>query len=142
MSRQGAIFLATVVLFGATACASVELDPFSRPYDDKNLMAPGPIKSCSIGSDTAFTAPELEFGTKPLYPIGGLMDGKMGSARVTFAVAENGKLTVLEYESADSKWFANHAAIAMRDWRVKPATKNGVPVAVRCRLSFQYVLAG
>lgn len=84
--------------------------------------------------------PYLEFGSKPLYPIEALGSGKAGCANIQLTVGTDGKIHVTSWKSCDSKWFANHAAIATRDWQVRPATFKGTPVTAQCALSFKYVM--
>jgi hypothetical protein len=128
----------TAVLFGLVGCAAVQLDPFGRPYDPANLMPPGPLKSCKA-EQPMDTPPRLDFGSRPIYPVHADLLGRDGSARVGFRVLEGGSVVVDSYTSEQSQWFANHAAIAMRDWKVSPAVSKGKPVAVRCNIAFAFI---
>ena len=129
----GLLFTAATV----AACSSLPLDPFGRPYDEKNLLPKGPLRSCNAKSPID-VLPNLEFGSRPLYPIHSHILGRDGTARVTFRVGTDGTVTVDEYTTPDTVWFANHAAIAMRDWKVTPATSGGAPIEARCSLVFRY----
>ena len=119
-------------------CSTVTLNPYGYPYNDKNMMAPGPLPGC-LAQGGIDTPPQLIFGTMPLYPFNQQWrGGKGGKAGIQLSVSELGKVVVLKSESAENRYFADHAAIAMRDWRVQPANRNGVPVAATCEFSFNY----
>ena len=120
-------------------CTSSRLNPYGLPYDGKNVMPPGPLTGCWV-PEGVDTRPTLKFGTKPLYPIGQLMKGAPGAAEIRFSVAESGQVSVQNYETRDAVSFANHGAIALRDWEVLPATKNGKTIAVNCSISFSFVV--
>lgn len=91
----------------------------------------------SPGVDTQV---KLIRGNQPEYPVGSDLDSKPGSAKVRFEVDATGKLTVLSAESPQSKYFANHAMIAIRDWKVTPAMKNGVAVPVKCEFTYDFII--
>ena len=59
-------------------------------------------------------------------------------AVITFEVSSEGALRLVSRE-AENHWFAAHAAIAMRDWKVTPAEQQGKPVTVMCRLAFDFL---
>jgi outer membrane biosynthesis protein TonB len=63
-----------------------------------------------------------------------LRAGKERAAIVKFIVNADGSTTIVESKSDEDKYFAGHAALAFRDWRFRPATKGGTPVATRCKL--------
>ncbi len=132
------LLIAAVVLI-SSACANVTLDPYNRPYHEDTLMKPGPIGGCTC--DEGFDQPPyLKFGTRPLYPISHLLGGGEGRASVAISISKEGKLMVISSESAESRWFAEHVVIAMRDWQVVPAMKATKPVATTCHLQFTYKL--
>lgn len=94
------------------------------------------LKGCSPRPINKF--PRLLFGTRPLYPVGENLVGRTGSAILRFEVSAEGVVKPIGAE-AENKWFADHAVIAMRDWKASPAERNGTPVPVVCRLLFDYL---
>ncbi|WP_418321408.1 energy transducer TonB [Piscinibacter sakaiensis] len=59
---------------------------------------------------------------------------------IEFTIAEDGTTKDFVVVESDYRYFADHAIIALREWRYQPATKNGKPVAVRVRQTFEYVV--
>ena len=121
------------------ACSTAPLDPFGRPYDEANLMKPQPMSNCRAASGMD-EPPFLKFGSQPVYPVHSHILARDGLAKVVFRVGKDGTLSVEEYTTPDTVWFANHAAIAMRDWKVTPAMRAGVPVEAQCVIEFQYTI--
>jgi TonB family protein len=129
---------AVLAAAGAAAlqgCAQPPLDPFGRPYNGEYAMAPQPLE-CDPPFDTP---PELIRGNRPLYPADEGRHHATSDVTVKFEIDAAGKIRLISVENAQSKYFASHATIAMRDWKIAPARKDGLPVAVQCELMFQYV---
>lgn len=119
--------------------APVSLDPFGRPYDTANAIPRGPLKDCT--PKDADAPPFLESGTRPLYPVDEMLRGRTAAARLRFSVASDGVVTPETLDpDRGPQWFVRHAAIATRDWRVRPAMKDGKAVAAVCSLTFVYDL--
>ena len=137
-SSVSTLVFATIAVL-SVGCTSVRLNPYGLPVDEHNVMPTGALRGCEV-PEGASTRAVLKFGTKPLYPLGQRMNSASGKATVRFSVAESGQVTVLAHNSEDSQWFASHAAVAMRDWEVVPATLNGKPVAVTCKMTFDFVI--
>jgi hypothetical protein len=122
-------------LLSACSMDRLPLDPFGRPYDPANAMAPVVVRSCLRGSFDV--PPELLSGTRPRFPVGELLLAKSGKAMVDYEVLTDGSARFLR-GTAENAWFTTHAAIALRDWRFRPAQKDGVPVATVCRTEFVF----
>lgn len=134
--------LPTCTLFAAitiSGCTAVAHNPYGLPYSHDNLMSPGPLHSCTSAHPIT-TAPQLDFGTLPLYPMENRLSGRTGKATLAFTVSQAGVIEIAHQDSPEDRYYGSHAAIAMRDWRIKPATSNGMPIAVKCRLQFVYRL--
>jgi outer membrane biosynthesis protein TonB len=123
-----------VALLGG--CAEVKLNPFGKPYSSQNTFTQHPLSGC--GRNGYDTPPILTYGSKPLYPIGSLISRKTGEALIVFSVSEAGVVTVAQTQTEESKWFVEHAKLAMTDWKVEPAQLQGKSVAVKCRIVFDY----
>lgn len=121
------------------ACASQPLNPFGRPYDDQNVLTPGPFGGCEGTYDAP---PYLEFGSKTLYPATQHMNAYSGDVEVVFRVDAQGRVTPLTVAEGPARPFINHNHVAMQDWRVRPATWKGTPVEAVCRLRQSYRLIG
>jgi hypothetical protein len=132
MALLSALFSA---LLSACSTERLPLDPFGRPYDPANAMAPEVVRSCLRGSFDV--PPELLSGTRPYYPVGELLLAKAGKAMVDYEVLTDGSARFLR-GTAENAWFTTHAAIALRDWRFRPAQKDGVPVPTVCRTEFVF----
>lgn len=133
----GAGALALAALLGA--CATKPLNPFGRPYDEENVLKPGAIGGCKGPHDVA---PYLEFGSDTLYPATHLMNGNAANVVVLFKVDEQGRVEPMTVAEGPSRTFITHVHVAMQDWRVRPATLRGQPVAVICTRRQGYRLIG
>lgn len=139
MTRTHIVCIALVPLTIAalTACADVQFDPFGRPYDPKNAMAPRKFK-CEPVADTS---PELVSGTRPMYPVKQALKGRIADVSVQFRSNVDGTVTPQLPDDGPSS-FSKHAALAMSDWVVTPARKNGIAVSSVCTMKFQYSING
>lgn len=84
------------------------------------------------------TPPKFSEGYVPFYPPDEEQKHKWGFALLEFNVATDGTTRDIRGIRATSYPFVNEAMSAVRDWRFKPAQKNGNPVAVRVRLPFTF----
>lgn len=133
----GAAVLAWAALLGA--CALQPLNPFGRPYDTDNVLKPGAIGGCKGPHDVA---PYLEFGSDTMYPATHLMNGNDANVVVMFKVDAQGRVEPLTLAEGPNRTFITHVHVAMKDWRVRPATLRGEPVAVVCTRRQGYRLIG
>jgi protein TonB len=126
---------------GLAGCANQvgpeALDPYGRPYLDENRMPPTPVSGCDPRD--LESSPKLISGTQPLFPVGEMLAGHAEAVTVRFEVDVDGRAHILE-NAAENHAFADHAAIAMRDWKFEPARRGGRPVAATCAMVFDYHL--
>ena len=142
--RAFGVTVSLLVVSALAGCSStpVKLDPYGRPYRTKNLMEPQSMRGWCRKADFD-TPPALVSGTRPLYPIGQRYKENEGTVVIRFDVSAEGRVVVatgVPNEPEATKWFTSHAIVAMRDWVVTPATKNGAPVSTQCRLCVNYVI--
>jgi|JI9StandDraft_1071089.scaffolds.fasta_scaffold16902_4 TonB family protein len=136
---HSALWSTMLLLLHGCATAPVSLDPFDRPRAPETMMAPGPLRVC-VPKDVD-QLPYLESGAKPLYPIRERILGRTAVAKVVFTVNPDGTVTHRPIDPSNgAQWFLQHAAVATRDWKVRPALKDGKPVESTCQLHFNYVL--
>jgi TonB family protein len=82
--------------------------------------------------------PKFINGPAPSYPISRLRQRESGYSDIVFIVDESGHARDFRVLKTSYLYFANHAILAMQDWRFQPATKNGRPVSCRLRVPFTY----
>lgn len=130
------------LLLALPAAAAQDVDVFGRPFKEDNMIPPG-TRLCKP-METVEVRPVFVKGVKPLYPIGGVLNGKDGSATIRFRVNEDGRTTVIASDTAgsssDRKWFGNHAMIAVGSWLFQPAQRGGAPVALECEVTFNFAI--
>jgi len=128
----------TVVL--SSAGAAPGLDAFGRPFSEKNMIPAG--SNVCLTRDALDVRPVLLQGVKPLYPIENHLNGQAGSAVIGYRVGEDGTTTIISKETTGdrdtSKWFGNHAVIAVASWTFEPGRREGAPVAVNCKIKFAF----
>lgn len=113
-------------------CADAQLDPFGRPYSgDYNY--PAGHKVCTDPS--VEVQPEFIRGNHPAMPVENAFEARNAVATVKFKVTATGTVQILSADSSD-KGYGNHAVIAVRDWKFKPALRGGVPVDAQCEVRF------
>lgn len=117
------------------ACAA------NRPPEPRanRPMPPGSI----VGAPAAQwdTPARLKSGDAPIYPIGQLLNGKVGRAKVAFIVAEDGSTRDIRVGEATNAVFGRHAAVAVKDWRFEPATLHGRPAASNLDIDLSFDIA-
>ncbi len=138
-SRSAACATAIGLCALLAACATQPLNPFGRPYDEDNVLEPGAIGACKGPHDVE---PYLEFGSKTLYPATHVMNGNDADVVVMFKVDEQGRVEPMTVAEGRNRTFITHVQVAMQDWRVRPATLRGQPVAVLCTMRQGYRLIG
>lgn len=127
--------LAVLVLQG---CAGVQLDPFGRPYSGDYNYPPG-MRVC--GDPEVDIQPEFVRGNHPAMPIENAFDARNARATVKYRVDAAGAVRVLSVESSD-KAYGNHAVVAVRDWKFKPAMRGGVAAPAECTFIFDSYFRG
>lgn len=132
MLRLGCLLITAAAL---TACAAPESPARLRanaPIDDASLVM---VATLPPGA----TRPRLISGRTPLYPISDVLSGASGFAEVEFRIDIEGRTRGHRVVAATNSRFADHAVIAIRDWRFEPATYRQEPIetTVRINLVFQ-----
>jgi hypothetical protein len=123
-----------------SACAGVELDPFGRPYaDGSEFNYPAGREFCN--SPNVDVQAYFLRGNDPLPPVENAFVARNAVAKVKYHVDTAGKVKVLKVDSVD-KAFADHAIIAVNDWKFKPAMRGGVPVDAECTVVLGYSWQG
>jgi TonB family protein len=139
MCNMKTLFASAVLAAAGAAslqgCAVPPLDPFGRPYNGEDAVPPQPLECDSAQVDTQ---PELVRGNRPLYPADEDRHHATSEVTIRFEIDAAGQVRLISVENAKSKYFASHAVIAMRDWKIVPARKDGVAVPVQCSIMFDY----
>jgi periplasmic protein TonB len=104
----------------------------NAPIEPERIVGPA-----SVEYDTP---PKLVTGNAPIYPLGYQMERRAGRATISFAITEDGRTEEFEVVATDARYWADHAIIAVQQWRFTPATKDGKPVRVRVVMPFHYEL--
>ena len=130
-----ASLLSTVGLIACTTSPE-PVDPFGRPYSEKTQIREKELKDCEPTAHD--TRPQVVRAVKPIFPLGQYYAGNRAVITVTFVVNPDGTTRVPAAEGGELKWFKNHALLAVADWRFRPATQNGQPIAVFCKYSFVF----
>jgi TonB family protein len=124
--------VATIFSMMLGGCATMAGKPKNQvisSVDYNNAMeAQGLSHYC--GSGNCDTAPVLLYGVAPKYPAAERMAHHPGFVSLIFFVEASGQVSDLRVESATSTTFADAAVDAVRLWKFKPATQNGVPVKI------------
>ena len=77
---------------------------------------------------------------EPEVPVNYLRWGVTGEVVVTFQIDEQGRTENVSIESSDDRLYAKSVRKAVRQWRYRPATKNGVKVRVWIRIRINLTL--
>lgn len=93
--------------------------------------------SAGASSDSA---PVLLSSVEPVYPVTELLTDRQGSSVIDYTIAEDGSTRDFAVVVSDVEQYAGHAIDAVREWRYRPAIRDGRPVAVRVRHRFVYRL--
>ncbi|MEY2689217.1 MAG: Gram-negative bacterial TonB protein C-terminal [Pseudomonadota bacterium] len=128
--------LAVTVLCCACGVAGTPTDPYGLRPDPANELARMEFKHCR--PDDVDIKPVLLSGRRPLYPLGEEMSRRSGEASVEFEVSAKGGVRVLS-TTGSGPYFRSHAEIAMRDWHVTPARRQGSAVDSICKIMFTYI---
>jgi hypothetical protein len=141
MSCRARIIVSCAAAAGAVllaACAGAELDPFGRPYSGDDNYPAGSEVCHDPGVDVQ---PYFVRGNHPAIPILNAYSARNAEATVKFRVEPTGAIQVLKVDSVD-KAYASHAVIAVRDWKMRPATRDGAAVAAECTFTFRTYFRG
>lgn len=88
-----------------------------------------PLRAQDTVSVTTFVPAEVLDTVEPIYPFEARTRGREGWVMVSFVIGETGEVSEPMIEdSSGSKHFEYSALKAVRQWRFKPAMRNGAPV--------------
>jgi len=131
--KRGCFLVIGVTTLLLAGCASPEAD---------EVLAEGAIPpSWQIQPENKSSfdiPPKLLSGHAPIYPISQVRERKSGSATIGFIIDTQGKTRDLRVIAADYPFFGSHAILAVQQWQFEPARKNGLPVEVREKVTFDY----
>ena len=127
-----------LIAFLLAACdtAPVQKDPFGRFYDSNTQIREKVLKDCTPSDYDV--PPKVVQAIKPAYPIGEYYVEKRAVVTTTFIVKADGTTEVPKSPGGEGKWFSVHALIAISDWKLEPALREGKPIAVTCKYTFVY----
>lgn len=129
------VFRASAIVLVAALASGCSITP--RPTS--NLNSPVDPSSFVFPDDSQWDSPPvLVSGNNAVYPISLVLAGIQGNAVLEFTIDTDGEAKDISIESATDRGFADHAILALKDWKFKPATKNGVPVEARVTRTFTF----
>ncbi|BDI05517.1 energy transducer TonB [Sphaerotilus microaerophilus] len=99
-------------------------------------MRPATVRGCHLPEGAA--PPFLEFGSIPLYPISSSRKGEESTIALNYTVNTHGEVSLNTGLDDPQDYFFSHAAVAIQDWKMRPAKLNGTPITVQCRTMFYY----
>ena len=101
-----------------------------RPMPVPNFVVENP--------DPEVTLPVRISGNSPIYPISLLLIGIKGQATISFIIGIDGIPKNFEVIKTNNKKFADHAIIAIREWRYNPALRGTVPIEMSIEQTFDF----
>ena len=120
-------FLAIAGTFGG--CSTIKTSAGSQvPSSAYNAEIEQQGLKHYCGTGVCDTPPVLVHGVAPLYPAAELKARRPGFASVIFDIEPSGDVSNVKLESSSNPSFGAAAMEAVKGWRYKPATLNGVPV--------------
>jgi protein TonB len=106
-----------------------------------------PESQPQLGEEMVFELSQVDQPPRPLvkvppfYPLSARAKGIEGKVELVFVVQTDGSVSDIEAtDSFPGKIFVQAALRAVRQWRFKPGTKDGQPVATRVRLPLRFQL--
>jgi len=88
------------------------------------------------------TPPVLLEGWQPAYPASALDEARAGRCVMEFTISTEGRPTEVHMVREDDPVLCGHAAAALFQWRYRPATEGGEPIAMRMRVPIDFDLDG
>ena len=123
-----------------TAMIAAMANAQTRPHVNVLAGHGMPAQEIQVVRNTsqADVPPKLISGTSPTYPVSSLSRRESGYADIMCTVDETGHTRDFSVLNTNYQFFANHAILAVQNWRFQPATKDGHPVPCRVRIPFKY----
>ena len=129
--------VAACVVVGVATCASA----LALRMEVRSGAAAQPVNHANKadGSDEV-TYPVLVYQTQPVYPAQAKADKNTlnGSCVVAMTVDEEGVPTDLHIVKSLRTDYDQSALEAVREWRYKPAQKNGQPIAAEIKIEIHF----
>jgi protein TonB len=97
------------------------------------------VASATVG-DAALTPPRPLRTVEPFFPTEMQRAGISGSVRLTCMVDETGRVRDPLVAYASHRAFVEPALDAVKNWRFKPAEREGVPVAAQISLPIAFTI--
>ncbi len=120
------------VLVALAGCNSAPV----RQSTLENTYAP----LASAHSEESFEAPAPIRTVLPQYPFGMRREGIPGAVELSCTVDENGNVQDIVVVKSSDRAFEEPAVDALRQWKFKPAQREGHAVATRVKLPMQFKL--
>lgn len=130
------LLLASLVLVFAACTTASKVDQASL----KPIEADAVFTGNWIDATQADELPVATLRTVPRYPWGMRVNEITGGAMVDFIVDVNGRPTQVQCTKATAAAFGEAAVAAVCEWRYRPGTKDGAPVAVRMQQYIDFAL--
>jgi|GEM_PF-1158715 TonB family protein len=134
--KRSCLFRFLTLIFTAGAAAQV-MAAEPKQYAGESLNKSPDITI--IQPRNIDTPPKFLRGTAPVYPIRQMQLANSGRALIEFTITASGDARDFHVVSASYKSFADHAILAVQNWKWQPALRQRRPVAVRVRLPFTYL---
>ena len=128
---HAATLIAITTLCGCVSHQAFEGNPMPPEQVTSNLEVVSP-------KGTYDSPPSFSRGFAPFFPEAEGRSRKVGYAMAEFTINPNGSVSHVRIIKATTYNFAEEAGYTVRDWRFKPAKKNGQAVPVRARLPFTF----
>ena len=134
MSRRRTLVCAAIAftLSGAAAAAAVRVFPITAPLQTTTVHKPG----------KGITLPQVVREVKPVYTPEAMKQKIQGTVWLKIVVLDTGDVGQVEVsKSLDPEYGLDQEAIkAAKQWKFKPGTKEGKPVAVEVTLELTFTL--
>lgn len=117
-------------LFALAGCSS-------QPMSSVPVMPFAPVAPAA-SSATVTTAPVPVHTVAPEYPLEMRRDGIEGVVHVLCRIDVTGKLQSAEVARSSGDSFIQPALAAVRQWRFKPALRDGVPVEMEVTIPIRF----
>lgn len=118
--------------------------PNSKPFVETGLRSQDDLQFDGIpnADDAGITAPTLVRSVPPQYTTEAMRQKIQGRVMLEAVVGVDGRVTAVRVLRSLDKTFGldQQALAAARQWRFTPATRNGVPLAVRVMFDLEFRL--
>jgi TonB family protein len=127
--------IALTVLFGASFAAC------GQNGEQQPTPSPSPAAADSLASPGDSTQLTVISAPNPSYPMEAKKKGVQGRVWVHLLISETGEVESADLVSGDPE-LGRAAQEAMKKWKFKPYVRNGKPVKVNTKMSFDFAFKG